>query len=159
MGYKLSRLNTSSRTANTTAARGKKTAGSRRLNRRKYAELLSNTLPRIIENDVELREVSETVEPLLNKGTRRTPEEEALCRLLLRLIDDYQQSHPVIPKLKPKEALEALLEARNLRQVDLLPIFGSRSRISDAVNGKREISKSQARKLGEFFSVSPDLFI
>ncbi|PYS09691.1 MAG: transcriptional regulator, partial [Acidobacteria bacterium] len=67
--------------------------------------------------------------------------------------------HPLIPKLGPQEALQALLESRNLRQVDLLPIFGSRSRVSDAVSGKREISKSQARKLGEFFSVSPDLFI
>jgi HTH-type transcriptional regulator / antitoxin HigA len=159
MGYKRSRLKISSGTENTTAARGKKTVSGRRLNRRKYAELLSSTLPRIIESDAELQQVTESVEPLLDKGARRTPEEEALCRLLIRLIEDYQQSHPVIPKLGPRGALEALLEARNLRQVDLLPIFGSRSRVSDAVNGKREISKSQARKLGEFFSVSPDLFI
>ena len=151
--------NTSSRTANTTAAHGKKTAASRRLNRRKYAELLSSTLPRIIENDAELGQVTESVEPLPDKGKLRTPEEDALCRLLLRLIEDHQKSHPVFPGLTAKEALDALLEARNLRQVDLLPIFGSRSRVSDAVNGKREISKAQARKLAEFFSVSPDLFI
>ena len=159
MAYKLSPSNTSTRTRNTTAARGKDTARDRRLNRRKYAQLLSRTLPRIIENDAELRQVTENVEPLLDKGARRTPEEEALCRLLIRLIEDYQQFHPLIPKLGPQEALQALLESRNLRQVDLLPIFGSRSRVSDAVSGKREISKSQARKLGEFFSVSPDLFI
>ena len=159
MAYKLSRSNTSSRTRNTTAVRGRKTANSVSLNRRKYAELLAGTLPRIIENDGELRQVTESVEPLLDKGARRTPEEEALCRLLIRLIEDYQQFHPLIPKLGPQEALQALLESRNLRQVDLLPIFGSRSRVSDAVSGKREISKSQARKLGEFFSVSPDLFI
>ena len=104
---------------------GKKTARSR-LNRRKYAELLSSTLPRIIENKTELRHVSESIQPLLDKGTRRTPEEEALCRLLLRLIDDYQQSDPVIPKLKAEEALEALLEARNLRQAALAKSgFGS----------------------------------
>ena len=158
MGYKPSRLKTSLPTRNTTAARGKKSASSR-LNRHKYAELLSSTLPRIIEDDAQLRQVTASIEPLLDKTTRRTPEEEALCRLLIRLIEDYQQSHPLIPKLGPKEALEALLEARSLRQADLLPIFGSRSRVSDAVNGKRAISKSQARKLGEFFSVSPDLFI
>ena len=159
MAYKLSRSNIFSRTKNTSAARGRKTASSVSLNRRKYAELLSGTLPRIIENDAELERVAQNVEPLLDKGERRTREEEALCRLLLRLIEDYQQSRPAIPKLMPKEALQALLEARNLRQADLLPIFGSRSRISDAVNGKREISKAQARKLAEFFRVSPDLFI
>ena len=159
MAYKLSRSNTSSRTRNTTAVQGRKTANSVSLNRRKYAGLLAGTLPRIIENDAELKRIAQNVEPLLDKGERRTREEEALCRLLLRLIEDYQQSHRAIPQLTPKGALAALLEARNLHQVDLLPIFGSRSRISDAVNGKREISKAQARKLAEFFSVSPELFI
>jgi|SRR2546426_3435530 len=159
MAYKLSRSNTSSRTRNTTAVRGRKTANSVSLNRRKYAELLAGTLPRIIENDAELKRIAQNVEPLLDKGERRTREEEALCRLLLRLIEDYQQSYRAIPQLTPNDALVALLEARNLRQVELLPIFGSRSRISDAVNGKREISKAQARELAEFFSVSPELFI
>jgi len=159
MAYKLSRSNTSSRTRNTIAARGRRTANSSRLNRRKYAELLSETLPRVIENDAELERVAKSVEPLLDKGKRRTREEETLCRLLLRLIEDYQQARQVIPSLTPNDALGALLEARNLRQTDLLPIFGSRSRISDAVNGKREISKAHARKLAEFFSVSPELFI
>ena len=159
MAYKLSRSNTSSRTRNMTAGRGKKIATSGRLNRRKYAELLSATLPRIIENDAELERAAQGVEALLDKGERRTREEEALCRLVLRLIEDYQQAHRAIPRLPPNEALEALMEARNLRQVDLLPVFGSRSRISDAVKGKREISKAHARKLAEFFSVSPELFI
>src|SRR5437870_1288825 len=157
MAYKLSRSNTSSRTRNTTAARGRKTANN--LNRRKYAELLSGTLPRMIENDAELERVAKSVEPLLDKGERRTREEEPLCRFLPRLIEDYQQPRRATPQLTPNDALAPLLQARNLRQVDLLPIFGSRSRISDAVNGKREISKAHARKLAEFFSVSPELFI
>ena len=159
MAYKPSRSNTSSGTRNTTAAHGRKTASSARLNRRKYAELLSGTLPQIIADDAELERIAQQVEPLLDKGEHRTREEEALCRLLLRLIEDYQQSQRMVPKLTPSNALAALLEARDLRQVDLLPIFGSRSRISDAVNGKREISKAHARKLAEFFSVSPELFI
>ncbi len=159
MAYKLLRSNNSSRTRNTTAVHGRKTVSSVRLNRRKYAALLTDTLPRIIEDNVELERVAQQVEPLLDTGEYRTREEDALCRLLLRLIDDYQQTQRAIPRLMPNQALGALLEARNLRQVDLLPVFGSRSRISDAVNGKRDISKSQARKLAEFFSVTPDLFI
>src|SRR5437773_6056763 len=113
MAYKLSRSNTSSPTRNTTAARGRKTADSVSLNPRKYAELLSGTLPRIIESDVELERIAQNVEPLLDKGERRTREEDALCRLLLRLIEDYQQAHRLIPKLAPSDALAALLETRN----------------------------------------------
>jgi HTH-type transcriptional regulator / antitoxin HigA len=159
MAYKPSHSNTSSPTGNTIGTRGRKAASGAGLNRRKYAELLSGTLPRIIEDDAELERVARQVEPLLDKGDRRSREEDALCRLLLRLIEDYQQAHRMVRKLTPKDALAALLEARNLRQADLLPIFGSRSRISEAVNGKREISKAHARKLAEFFSVSAELFI
>jgi HTH-type transcriptional regulator/antitoxin HigA len=46
-----------------------------------------------------------------------------------------------------------------LRQADLVKIFGSRGRVSEVINGKRAISKAQAKSLGEFFKVSPDLFI
>lgn len=99
------------------------------------------------------------MQPLVDMGKARTREEEALCRLLSRLIDDYQQGRSRIPRLAPHEALQSLLEARSLRQVDLLPVLGSRSRISDAVNGKREISKAHARGLAEFFGVSAELFI
>jgi HTH-type transcriptional regulator/antitoxin HigA len=41
----------------------------------------------------------------------------------------------------------------------LVPILGSRRRVSEVINGKRAISKAQAKALGEFFKVSPDLFI
>jgi HTH-type transcriptional regulator/antitoxin HigA len=46
-----------------------------------------------------------------------------------------------------------------LRQAYLAPIFGSSGRVSEVVNGKRGISKAQAKALGEFFKVSPELFI
>jgi HTH-type transcriptional regulator / antitoxin HigA len=46
-----------------------------------------------------------------------------------------------------------------LRQADHVPIFGSRGRVSEVVNGKRAIGKAQAKALGEFFKVSPELFI
>ena len=120
---------------------------------------MSETLPRVIATSEELERLTRQIEPLLDKGERRTPEEEALCCLSLKLIDDYQQTRRSIPEMKPHELLQALLEESGKRQADLLPLFGSRSRVSDAVNGKRAISKSQAKRLGEFFSVSPAAFI
>ncbi|MEK6289592.1 MAG: transcriptional regulator [Acidobacteriota bacterium] len=162
MAYRLSRSNTSSPTSNTTATSGRKTANrprKPRFSRRKYAALLSETLPRVIATPEELERLARQIEPLLDKGERRTPEEEALCCLSLKLIDDYQQAHRSIPEMKPHELLQALLEESGKRQADLLSVFGSRSRVSDAVNGKRAISKSQAKRLGEFFSVTPAAFI
>jgi HTH-type transcriptional regulator/antitoxin HigA len=139
---------------------GKKTATvERRFNRRRYVALLAEAAPRVITNNSELERASQLVEPLLKKGEARTPEESALCDLLLKLIDDYQERHSIIPNLAPHELLQALLEESGKRQADLVPIFGSRSRVSDAVNGKRAISKEQAKRLGDYFRISPAAFI
>jgi HTH-type transcriptional regulator / antitoxin HigA len=51
------------------------------------------------------------------------------------------------------------MEQNDLRQADLVSIIGLRRRISEVVNGKRAISKAQAKALGEFFKVSLELFI
>jgi HTH-type transcriptional regulator/antitoxin HigA len=158
MAYKLSQSSTSSSTRNTIAAGGRRTA-KRRINPKRYGALLADTLPRVIETPEELARLAGRIEPLLDKAGRRTAEEEELCRLVLKLIDDYQRERQLIPSLKPHELLQALLEESGKRQIDLLPVFGSRSRVSDAVNGKREISKAQAKRLGQLFHLSPAAFI
>jgi len=50
-------------------------------------------------------------------------------------------------------------KARNLTQKDLWKTFGSKGITSEVFHGKRAISKAQARKLAQFFRVSPELFI
>ena len=50
-----------------------------------------------------------------------------------------------------------LIEARDIRQEDLVGVIGSRGVVSEVVNGKRRISKADAKALGEFFHVSPHL--
>ena len=99
-------------------------------------------------------------ERLMSKGEENlAPEESRLARLMVVLIEDFEERSYKIPDAAPYEVLQQLMEARDLRQADLLPIFGSRGYISDVVNGKRGISKEHAKKLGEFFHVSPSLFI
>jgi HTH-type transcriptional regulator/antitoxin HigA len=117
--------------------------------------LVAGTLPRVIETPAELKRLTREIGPLLDKGDRRRAEEAELCRLVLKLIDDYQTEQRLIPRLNPHELLQALLEESGKRQTDLLTVFGSRSRVSDAVNGKREISKAQAKRLGQLFNLSP----
>jgi HTH-type transcriptional regulator/antitoxin HigA len=55
--------------------------------------------------------------------------------------------------------LQYLMEQRGLKQADLVPVIGSRAQVSDIVNGKRGISKAQAKKLAAFFHTSVELFI
>ena len=59
----------------------------------------------------------------------------------------------------PQQTLQHLMEARNLTQKDLWKTFGSKGITSEVFHGKRSISKTQAKKLAEFFHVSAELFI
>jgi len=90
----------------------------------------------------------------------RTQDEEDLFDKLALLIGDYEDKQYPTPEASPVDVLKHLMEARGMSQADLVEVTGLKSgRVSEIVNGKREISKDLAKKLGSFFGVSPGLFI
>ena len=90
---------------------------------------------------------------------QRTPEEDALLELLIILIEKFEETSYPLPNLKSDRMLRHLMEARNMKQEELVGVIGSRGVVSEIVNGKRSISKAQAKMLGELFHVSSSLFI
>jgi len=75
------------------------------------------------------------------------------------LIERYEESTFPIESRPPNEMLKYLMEQRGLRQADLAPLFGSSGYVSGVVNGQRASSKILAKRLAEFFRVSPELFL
>jgi HTH-type transcriptional regulator/antitoxin HigA len=51
------------------------------------------------------------------------------------------------------------MSVRQLKQKDIVEVFGSKGITSEVINGKRSISKNQAKALGDFFHVSYTLFL
>lgn len=128
-------------------------------NREAYASLLSKVLPQAIRTEAENERALAIVEGLMNKG-ELSPEEDQLYDLLIVLIEKFEQENYPLQNLStPHSRLLHLLESNNLRQADLLDVFASSGITSEVINGKREISKGQARKLGKRFGVSPALFL
>jgi HTH-type transcriptional regulator/antitoxin HigA len=128
---------------------------------RKYGKLLATTLPKVIETREEFDRYVATMEQLdrsVENGGAPSPEQNALLALLERLIQDYDD-RVEMPEVPPLQILQYLMEQRDLRQADLLPIFGSRSVTSEVINGKREFSKAHIRRLADFFHVSPEVFL
>jgi HTH-type transcriptional regulator/antitoxin HigA len=131
-----------------------------KFNSRRYGELLLEVLPRPIQTEAENERALEVVNQLLSKGEANlTPEETALLELLVQLIERFEEQAYTIPDAPGYRVLQTLMENRGVKQADLLPIFGSRGIASEVFNGKRTISKTQAKKLGEFFGISPAVFI
>jgi len=136
------------------------TAPAKKINKEKYAALLAEVLPRPIQTEAENERALEIVEKLMSKGEDKiTAEESVLFELLIQLIERFEQQHYAIPEAPANRVLKTLMENRGLKQKDLLPIFGSMGIISQVINGKRAISTEQAKKLGEFFNLSPAAFI
>jgi len=134
-----------------TAASG---SSKHRFDARKYKRMLSQAMPRPISDDRELARVQAAVDKLIEKPEDKlSPEESALQDTLSLLIEEYEKQHYPMPEAPPYKVLRMLMEDRGLKQTDLTPIFGSRGAVSRVLSGSREISKSQAKKLAEYFKL------
>ncbi|MFM5892113.1 MAG: type II toxin-antitoxin system HigA family antitoxin [Dolichospermum sp.] len=124
-----------------------------------YSQLLAEIAPQVIETEAEYERLLKVAEFLTFKKNL-TPEERALDKLIVRLIEDYEEENYPMDESTPHEILLHIMESSGIRQADLVHILGSSSGVvSEVVNGKRSISKAQAKALGEYFKVSPSLFI
>ena len=88
-----------------------------------------------------------------------SPEESALLETMAILIQAHDDRRHPLAALTPHEMLRYLMKISGRTAEDLLPIFATRGRVSEVMNGRRSISKEQAKKLAAFFKVTADLFI
>ena len=130
------------------------------VDRKKYVRLANRILLKAIETDAEYDRMVAAVGELMDKGEDNlSPEESALLETMAILIQAYDDRHHALPNVAPNEVLAYLMEISGLTARDLLPVFGTRGRVSEVLNGKRSISKEQAKKLAALFKVSTDLFL
>ena len=116
-------------------------------------------MPVVIETEEENVRLLTIVEKLMRKGENLSAEEEKLLKLLARLIEDFEERYYRPAEAQPLEVLQHLMEARGIKQSDLWDVFGSKGVASEVLNGKRGISKTQARALANYFHVPVDLFV
>ena len=123
-----------------------------------YSNLLSQHIPQAIETEKEYDRVLKIAEQL-TFAKNKTPEEKVLYKLLVTLLEAYETENYPMDEATPHEILQHLMESNGTRQADLVGVIGSSGVVSEVVNGKRSISKTQAKALGDYFKVSSSLFI
>ena len=66
-----------------------------------------------------------------------------------------------LPSLRrdPVEAIRFRLEQENLRPQDLVPFLGSRSRVSEVLNGKRPLTLTIIRRLHDGLGIPADVLL
>jgi TRAP transporter 4TM/12TM fusion protein len=115
---------------------------------KKYARLANRIVVKAIENEEEYDRMTAEVERLMDKGEDQlSAEESALLETMAILIQSYDDSHAALAEIPPNEMLTFLMESSGLAVKDLLPVFGTRGRVSEVLNGRRSISKEQAKRI------------
>jgi HTH-type transcriptional regulator / antitoxin HigA len=124
-----------------------------------YAELLVTHQPSKPRNREELTEMTSLLETLAANETLQAPAMERFIETLTALVMQYEEEIEPGPDESPAGVLKYLMEERNLRQIDLVPILGSKSYVSQVLKGHRPISKDAAARLAKHFHVSPHTFL
>jgi HTH-type transcriptional regulator / antitoxin HigA len=126
--------------------------------RESYANLLKEFLPRPIRVADEYQRILAIVESLIHKENA-SPEEEQLLDLCIILVEKFElEQYPSQNLSTPHSRLLHLMEANDLRQEDLLNVFGSSTIADEVISGQRSINETQAQKLADRFNLPPKLF-
>ncbi|HET7893132.1 MAG TPA: hypothetical protein VFL34_16510 [Candidatus Sulfotelmatobacter sp.] len=126
--------------------------------RSEYASLLTSTLPTVIRTEAENERHIAMLEELDRKGSRMSAAERRMAELLTLLVEDFEDRHYALKPASPIDALNELMLANNLKQKDLLDVFGTPSIASEVLSKKRKLNAEHIRKLSRRFNVSPELF-
>ncbi len=88
-------------------------------------------------------------------GTKESDELE----ILGLMVDDYENKHYPIEAPDPIEAIKIRMEEMQLKQIDLIPEIGGKSRVSEILNRKRRLTVEMIRKLAVRLNLSANLLI
>lgn len=79
--------------------------------------------------------------------------------ILTTLVQRYEEEHYPIDFPDAVEALHYWIESRGLERKDLISCIGTRARISEILNRKRELTLSMIRKLHDELHIPAKLLI
>src|SRR5262245_59102030 len=69
--------------------------------------------------------------------------------ILAMLAQRYEREREPLPTLSPLEAIKFRMEQQHLTRRDLVPILGTRARVSEILNGRRSLTLEMIRRLHE----------
>ena len=137
------------------------------MDEQRYGALLADARPRIIETAEEHERLLALAESLMEKGDDLPEEEEKLLALIVLLIEAYEvtsagdeeeeQGESDEPP-PPHITLQRLMYSHDIKLDDVAHVFGNPHLAREIIDGKRAISKRQAKELGKFFRVPARLF-
>lgn len=111
---------------------------------------------KILKTEKEYSEACEKVYELIHGSEKdidpNTPEGEEI-ELYSLLIEKYEQEHYPMNAPSPVEAIKFRMEQMNLKQSDVAPLFGGKTRVSEVLNGKRALTLKMITLLNRYLGI------
>lgn len=114
---------------------------------------------KLIKNDQDHAAAIARVSKLMDKDLVPSSKEADELEVLALLIERYEQEKFSIDTPDPIEAIKFRMEQLQLIKKDLIPFIGSASKVTEVLNGTRQLSLNMIRKLSEGLNISVDVLI
>jgi HTH-type transcriptional regulator / antitoxin HigA len=111
---------------------------------------------KILKTEQEYNEACERIYTLININENaiepNSPEGEEM-ELLSLLVEKYEQEHYPAEAPNPIEAIKFRMEQMNLKQSDVAPLFGGKTRVSEVLHGKRPLTLKMITLLNRYLGI------
>lgn len=111
---------------------------------------------RILKTEQEYNKACKHIYTLINSSKNAigpdSPEGEEIALLSL-LVEKYEQEHYPVEAPNPIEAIKFRMEQMNLKQADVAPLFGGKTRVSEVLRGKRPLTLKMITLLNRYLGI------
>lgn len=114
---------------------------------------------KVIKTEQDYLEALKLVEKLMSRDPDPDSAEGEQLSLLSTLIQDYEAKTFSETLPTPVEAIKFRMEQADLKPTDLIPYIGSRSRVSEILSGKRQLTLDMVRALSDGLGIPAKVLI
>jgi len=111
---------------------------------------------KIIKTEQEYKQACVRIYNLINSSVNPiepdSPEGEEL-EILSLLVEKYEHEFYPLEAPNPIDAIKFRMEQMNLKQTDIAPLFGGKTRVSEVLNGKRPLTLKMISLLHHYLGI------
>ncbi len=124
---------------------------------------LDNIRIKPITNEQDFEEAGKIIDALIDADMIEDPAVRQRALEILNAVTilavEYEKKHYPIPAPSPVEAIKERMAMLNLSQKEVAKYFGGENRISEVLNGKRNLSLKMIRALHKNLGIPADVLI
>lgn len=115
--------------------------------------------PKVIRTQEQYESYLSEIMRLMGKGSALSQSESDRLELLAVIVESYENSRYPVEPPDPVEAILFRMQEKRLRKVDLVPFFGTSSRVSEVLSRKRPLTVQMIRELSRGLGISSDTLL